>query len=62
MESLVLLDIFRAKKTKKAPKAVKERHIAGYIPDGCTGHVQSIDTILNKLVQDQRLLIFGRNF
>jgi len=32
---------------------MKERHIIPvYIPDGCTGYVQPLDTILNKLVKD----------
>jgi len=33
---------------------MKELHItAVYIPDGCTGYVQPMDTIINKLVKDK---------
>jgi len=53
-ERVVVLDIFSGPKTKKVLDAMKERHIIPvYIPDGCTGYVQPMDTILNKLVKDK---------
>lgn len=39
---------------RSCPNLMKELHITPiYILDGCTGYVQSLDTILNKLLKDR---------
>lgn len=53
-ERLITLDIFSGQMTDKIFEAMKMRSIIPvYIPDGCTGYVQPMDTIINKLVKDK---------
>ena len=54
LQRLVVMDIFTGPKTKSVFSLMKELDItAVYIPDGCTGYVQLMDTSLNKLVKDK---------
>lgn len=47
-------DIFSGQKTIRVLDAMEERHIIPvYIPDGCAGYVQPMNTILNNLVKDK---------
>ena len=48
------MDIFSGQKNPSVFKLMKDLDItAVYIPDGCTGYVQPMDTIINKLVTDK---------
>ena len=53
-EHLVTLDIFGGPTTEAVQDLIKELHITPvYIPDWCTGYIQPLDTILNKLLKDR---------
>lgn len=53
-ERLVTLDIFAGQTTEAVQNLMKELHITPvYIPEGCTGYIQPLDTILNKLLKDR---------
>lgn len=59
-ERLITLDIFTGQMTEKTFEAMKTRSIIPvYIPDGCTGYVQPMDTIINKLVKDKISELLG---
>ena len=53
-ERLVILDIFGGQTTEAVQNLMKELHITPiYIPERCTGYVQPLDTIPNKLLKDR---------
>lgn len=53
-ERLVVLDVFAAQKTPQVLKTMANLHITPvYVPEGCTGYVQPMDTVLNKLLKDK---------
>ena len=53
-ERLIALDIFEGQKTPAVREFMKMVHITlVYIPEGCTGYIQPMDTILNKLLKDK---------
>ena len=50
-ERLVTLDIFGGQTTQAVKDLMNELHV--YIPEGCAGYIQPLDTILNKLLKDR---------
>lgn len=53
-ERLVVLDVFSAQKTAEVLKTMTDLHITPvYVPEGCTGYVQPMDTVLNKVLKDK---------
>lgn len=53
-EPLAILDIFSGQKTPQILELMQKLHVTPvYVPDGCTGYVQPMDTALNKLMNDK---------
>lgn len=57
-ERLIILDVLPGQKTAKVLSHMKECHLVPvYVPNGCTGYVQPMDTAIKELVKDKIALI-----
>ena len=55
---LLTLDVFAGQKTLPVLQAMRDNNIiSAFIPEGCTGYVQPLDTTINKMLKDHILEI-----